>query len=328
MTSQHKRAKRPRNGAEPAQLPEVDVYTDGGCDPNPGPGGWAAILLYGSRCKELCGNEAHTTNNRMELTAAIEALRHLRHKARVTIHTDSQYLRRGIQEWLPSWKARGWVRAGNRPLKNADLWRELDRQTQRHRVRWRWLRGHTGHPLNERADRLARKARYRLVGKRLGEASVSEKGSVRGRVMIFTGACSLGRQGPGGYAAVIVHNGREQIISGAWPVASSNAMHLQSVIAALCTLDRVSSVCIVTPSKYVIDGATHWLAQWERNGWRTRSGRRVEHMQLWRKLADVMGDHDILWRHAVRSEHRRHVQRAAQVARREAERLSRGKKRQ
>ena len=136
--------------------PFVTIYTDGACRGNPGPGGWGAILISGARERELCGGEYATTNNRMELMAAIQALEALNKPCRVELHTDSQYLRTGITEWLAGWKARGWRTAAKAPVKNEDLWRRLDEARARHQVDWRWVKGHNGHPLNERADALAR----------------------------------------------------------------------------------------------------------------------------------------------------------------------------
>ena len=138
-------------------LPRVEIYTDGACEGNPGPGGWAALLLSGSATKELSGGERETTNNRMELTAAARALEALNRPCQVDLYTDSAYLQRGVTEWMKGWKARGWQKKGG-GLKNVDLWQALDAAMARHQVRWHWLRGHAGHPLNERADRLARGA--------------------------------------------------------------------------------------------------------------------------------------------------------------------------
>ncbi len=138
-------------------LKEVTIFTDGGCLGNPGPGGWAAILRYGSKQRELSGGAPATTNNRMELQAAIESLSALKEPCQVTLHTDSQYLRQGITEWIQRWKARGWITSTRRPVKNADLWRQLDAATRRHHVVWKWLKGHAGHPENERCDVLAGK---------------------------------------------------------------------------------------------------------------------------------------------------------------------------
>ena len=134
---------------------KVEIYTDGACKGNPGPGGWGAVLFYKGAERELWGGEAETTNNRMELMAAIMALAALKRRCDVRIVTDSQYVMQGITEWMVNWKKRGWKTAAKQPVKNADLWQALDEQVNRHTVEWRWVRGHTGHPGNERADMLA-----------------------------------------------------------------------------------------------------------------------------------------------------------------------------
>ena len=135
--------------------PQVVIYTDGACKGNPGPGGWGAWLVAGSHEKELFGGERSTTNNRMELTAVIEALASLKRTCDVTIYTDSEYVRKGITEWLPGWKARGWKTADKKPVKNVELWQRLEALASLHHVRWRWVKGHAGDPGNERADALA-----------------------------------------------------------------------------------------------------------------------------------------------------------------------------
>jgi ribonuclease HI len=134
---------------------DVVIYTDGACKGNPGPGGWGALLISGEHRRELHGGEAHTTNNRMELTAAIKALAALKRACHVQLYTDSQYVRNGITEWLPQWKRRGWKTADRKPVKNADLWVALEAEIERHEVHWHWVKGHAGHPGNERADELA-----------------------------------------------------------------------------------------------------------------------------------------------------------------------------
>lgn len=137
-----------------ADFPEVTIYTDGACSGNPGPGGWAALLRFGAHQKEISGAEAHTTNNRMELMAAIESLALLKRACAVTIYTDSEYLKRGVTEWMPGWKRRGWKRKGGELL-NVDLWQKLDHLLQQHRVAWQWVKGHANHAENERVDALA-----------------------------------------------------------------------------------------------------------------------------------------------------------------------------
>ena len=143
----------------------VEIYTDGACKGNPGVGGWGALLGWNGRTRELCGGEAHTTNNRMEMTAVIRALEALTRKSRVRLHTDSKYVQQGINEWIHSWKKRGWRTADRKPVKNEDLWRRLDQLAGEHEIEWLWVRGHDGNPGNERADELAN----------LGVAQVSEE---------------------------------------------------------------------------------------------------------------------------------------------------------
>ena len=139
-------------------MTQVTIFTDGACEGNPGPGGWAAILVSGQHRREISGYAPQTTNNRMELQAALEAVRTLRQPCEVDLYTDSQYLRNGMEKWLAKWKRTGWRTAGKKPVKNADLWEQLDAAAQGHVVRWHWVRGHDGHPENERCDELANEA--------------------------------------------------------------------------------------------------------------------------------------------------------------------------
>ena len=152
MTTHSKAAAGPA-----IQRPQVTIYTDGACKGNPGPGGWGAWLATGGHEKDLCGGEKLTTNNRMELTAVIEALASLKRSCEVTIYTDSEYVRKGITEWIHGWKQRSWKTADRKPVKNAELWQRLDALRALHAVDWRWVKGHSGDPGNERADALANK---------------------------------------------------------------------------------------------------------------------------------------------------------------------------
>lgn len=148
----------------PATL--VDMYTDGACKGNPGVGGWGVLMRYGEHEKSLCGGEAETTNNRMELRAVIEGLKALKRPCKVRVHTDSQYVQKGITEWLANWKRRNWRSSTGQAVKNQDLWRELDEQVARHDTEWHWVKGHAGHPGNEAADRLANQGVARIAGRR------------------------------------------------------------------------------------------------------------------------------------------------------------------
>ncbi|MBB3060748.1 ribonuclease HI [Microbulbifer rhizosphaerae] len=145
-------------------MKQVTIYTDGACRGNPGPGGWGALLVHGDAERELFGGEKHTTNNRMELMAAIRALGALKQPCRVDLHTDSQYLRQGITSWIHNWKRNGWKTANKKPVKNADLWRQLEEGIAHHEVHWHWVKGHSGHPGNERADQLANRGIDELGG--------------------------------------------------------------------------------------------------------------------------------------------------------------------
>lgn len=152
-------------------MDKIDIFTDGACKGNPGPGGWGALLVMGQREKELFGGEPGTTNNRMELKAVIEALNTLTRPCEVIVHTDSQYVQKGISEWIHGWKARGWKTAAREPVKNVDLWQALDAAQARHKLEWRWVRGHNGHPGNERADALANRGVATAAGLRAEETN-------------------------------------------------------------------------------------------------------------------------------------------------------------
>lgn len=145
-------------------MKQVQVFTDGACSGNPGPGGWGAVLRFGDKERELCGGADNTTNNRMELTAAIEGLRALNEPCEVVLTTDSTYVKDGITRWLANWKKNGWKTAAKKAVKNQDLWQELDLQTSRHSVQWQWVKGHSGHPENERADALANQGMDKVKG--------------------------------------------------------------------------------------------------------------------------------------------------------------------
>lgn len=146
-------------------MKKIIVYTDGACSGNPGPGGWGALLMYGAHEKEIYGSDPHTTNNRMELLAAIEALRALSENCQIDLFTDSQYVKRGVTEWLEGWKAKGWKTAAKKPVKNADLWQMLDEEIAHHHISWHWVEGHAGDIGNERADMLAVKGRDEAMAK-------------------------------------------------------------------------------------------------------------------------------------------------------------------
>ena len=154
--------------------PKVLIYTDGACRGNPGPGGWGAVLMSGGHEKDICGGHPDTTNNRMELTAACEALESLKRPCKVELHTDSQYVKNGITQWLSTWKSKGWRTTSKGAVKNVDLWQRLDLARGRHEVAWRWVKGHAGHELNERADALARKGMLEMLGEWVEDGKIND----------------------------------------------------------------------------------------------------------------------------------------------------------
>lgn len=272
----------------------VKIYTDGGCAPNPGPGGWGVVLIFeGERIRELSGSADDTTNNRMELTAAVEALKTLDAQHDVQLFTDSTYVKQGITEWLPNWKQNGWRTQGRSAVKNADLWQELDRQADRHRISWQWVKGHAGHRWNERADELASAAIAR------SPLPLDDVDAVH----IFTGVVFANRSGIGAWAAILSFRDRERAVSAASTDTSANRLHLEAALGGLKALKRKVRVHVYTTSDYVKSGATLWVNGWKARGWKTRDGKEVKHHDLWSALDQRAGQHDVHW-HVVDRDHR------------------------
>ncbi|HLX09367.1 MAG TPA: ribonuclease HI [Thermoanaerobaculia bacterium] len=307
-------------------LTSVTIYTDGGADPNPGPGGWGALLIHpaSGTPRELRGGEPRTTNNRMELTAAIRALGALREPCRVELHTDSQYLRRGVTEWLPGWIARGWRRKDGE-LQNEDLWRELAAAIERHQIRWHWVKGHAGDRHNARADQLATIA---IREQRAAAAAAAGPGSARGAAGEAAGAppeyevylrVSMNPRG-GGWAALIRRGGagaaeataatgaegaggetalsEETVRSGGLPAgtaATSNALDLVAAAAVLEALPAGAAVAVHTGSDYLRLGASRWLEGWRQRGWKTKEGGPVLNRTLWERLATALAARRVTW---------------------------------
>lgn len=269
--------------------PRYRVYTDGGADPNPGPAGWAAILLdrtSGQR-QELSGGVARATNNRMELTAAIRALEALPEGATVAVHTDSIYLKKGITQWLPGWIARGWRRKGG-ALQNEDLWRELAALTESRRVSWHWVKGHAGHRENERADELATAEIRALKGRaRSRAAPVAADAQVFLRVS--------GRGAGGGWAAVVLRGGEEEIRKGSARGVSANELEVLAAAELLESLPDGTRVAFHTGSDYLRKGASEWLDGWRRRGWTTKTGSPVQNREAWQRLARSLDRRRVAW---------------------------------
>jgi ribonuclease HI len=273
--------------AEPS-LPRVTIYTDGGADPNPGTGGWAAILVDEATgaVRELSGGEPHTTNNRMELTAAIRGLEALKRPCRVELFTDSLYLKKGVTQWLPGWIARGWRRKEGE-LQNEDLWRRLAELVATHDVHWDWVKGHAGHRWNERADQLATAAiRARRGGTEAAPAA-------RPDAEVYLRISCSGRKG--GWAALVRTGTEEKILTGRREGVTSNQLDLLAALAALESLPEGTSVAVHTGSDYLRNGATGWLPAWKRRGWKTQEGNPVSNRDLWQRLDAAQSTRRVAW---------------------------------
>lgn len=273
--------------------PQITIYTDGSCNPNPGPGGWAAVLLSADqKPRELSGAQAQTTNNQMELRAALEALRALKRPHCVELYTDSQYLRQGIAEWLPHWEDRDWQTSGKVAVKNQDLWQALVEQVRRHEITWHWTQGHAGDRWNEHVDRLAR-AMIPVAALPLDDERA---------VHVFAAASYLGKEKKGGWAVLLRYCDQIKTLSGGETDTSINRLHIRSALEGLRALTRAVPVHLYTTSDYLKNGATAWTHSWAADGWRTRDGSPVKHRELWEALADLSGRYEITW-HVVDAQH-------------------------
>ncbi len=266
----------------------VTIFTDGGADPNPGIGGWAAILRAGNHEKVLSGAEDYTTNNRMELQAAISALKALNRPSEVDFHTDSKYVQLGITEHVEKWEASGWKRKG-KEIPNVDLWQELWKAVEQHNISWHWVRGHSGNALNERVDRLARQARI----------SISPKAIMPGGIIrIYSRGACKGNPGPGGWGVVIEAGEDTEQYSGAEKRTTNNRMELVGVIEGLQLVDAEVPVQVITTSDYVFQGATRWIHGWRKRNWRKKDGKTISNIDLWQALNQLLGEREIWWAQA------------------------------
>lgn len=270
--------------------PRFEIYTDGGADPNPGPGGWGAVVIdrESGATRELSGNEARSTNNRMELSAAIGALESLPPGAAAEIHTDSIYLQKGVTQWLPGWIRRGWKRKGGE-LQNKDLWQRLAALIGERPLRWHWLKGHAGHRHNERADRLASAAiRGRRQASRPAPAAVPE---VEAELYVKV-------SGGGGWAVLVRRDGEQEMLRGSLPGASSNELDLTAAAEALAAQPVGAAVAVYIGSDYLRNGATRWLPGWRSGGWKTKAGSPVQNRAAWERLERAMAPREVYWRRA------------------------------
>jgi len=265
---------------------KVTIYTDGGADPNPGPGGWAAILIHeaSSTTKELSGGEPNTTNNRMELMAAIRGLEALTKDCYVTLFTDSEYLQKGITEWIDAWVKKGWFR-GKKEVKNADLWKRLAELREQHNITFEWVKGHAGNRYNERADALA--------SEQIGIQYQTYKQLHPADVEIILHVACLGNKG--GWAALLRHGDSDRIISGRMPDTTSNRVDIIAATEALKLTPDGVTARIYTASDYLRNGATTWLPQWKESHWLTKCDNTVKNRNLWEKLDHLLESRQVDW---------------------------------
>jgi len=277
---------------EPSTPVRITIYTDGGADPNPGTGGWAAILVDEAtgKLKELSGGEPRTTNNRMELTAAIRGLEALKLPCKVKLYTDSQYLKKGVTEWLPGWIARGWKRKEG-VLQNEDLWRRLAELIKEHEIHWGWVKGHAGHRWNEKADQLATAAIRAQRG--ADKASAPATPAVKPDVDVFLRISCAGRKG--GWAALLRNVDGEQVVTGNKAGVTPNQVDLLAAIDALDRLPPGITVAVHTGSDYLRNGAASWISGWKKRGWKTQEGQPVSNRDLWQRLDEAMSRRRVHW---------------------------------
>lgn len=265
---------------------KVVIYSDGGADPNPGIGGWAALLSYGDHEKALSGNDPKTTNNRMELQAAISALRALKRPCQIEFHTDSQYVRRGITEGVEKWAAAGWKTKNGRPVPNADLWQELRELVERHEINWHWVQGHSGDASNERVDQLAREARLRITPRVDLNADVPR---------LYLRVSCKGNPGPGAWAVALESGDEWETLTGVERSTTNNRMELTAALQGLQLLAPGSRVQLFTTSDYLYQGATQWVRSWESRGWQKKDGQPVANADLWKALVDLTEQYQVEW---------------------------------
>lgn len=267
-------------------MSKVIIYSDGGADPNPGIGGWAAVLRYGEQEKVLTGNSPSATNNQMELQAAIAALQALKRPSSVEFYTDSEYLRKGVTEWMAGWEQKGWLRKGE-PIPNVDLWKTLSQLVKQHDIEWHWVRGHTGNPLNERVDQLARQARLAIT---------PTPTAFENAVQLHLKASCKGNPGPGSWLVRLEQNGEVQEFSGVVEEnTTNNRMEITAAIEGLLLLPPGTAVLIFTTSDYLFQGATQWIHGWRKRGWQKKEGEPVANADLWQALDHLLKQYQVRW---------------------------------
>ncbi len=267
---------------------QVIIYTDGGAESNPGQGGWGAVLIdpQSGREWELSGGESESTNNRMELTAAIESLASLRGRHQVALYTDSKYLQNGVTRWMKGWIARGWKRKDGQ-LANVDLWKNLANLLTLHDISWHWVKGHAGQIYNERADALA----SAQISQNRPRVTYEHRPPAEHEVFLK----GVRPQGRAGWAALIRQGGNERTLQGSIPGATVNLLEILAAAISLENLPLGTTVAVYSASDYLRHGASKWLKGWRLKGWRTQSGSSVKNRDAWIRLETAMEPRKVFW---------------------------------
>ena len=295
---------------------DLVMYTDGACSPNPGPGGWGAVILAdGDVVSELSGSAAQSTNNRMELRAAVEALKSVKHPSRIGLFTDSAYLKNGITDWINTWQNNNWRTAAGADVKNSDLWRELLVQIDRHTIDWHWVRGHGDDRWNNRADELAVAARKEQQGKETGPLRVEATADADDHIHLFTGVTCRHRAGVGAWAVILTWRDHVKILGERVVSMTANQLYLKAVISGLKSIKKGLPVDVHTHSGYLYDGATTWLEGWRNRNWTTREGSPVSNRSLWQELDALIGRYRVQFHLEQRENPRCHQLEAKELAR-------------
>jgi ribonuclease HI len=274
----------------------VQIYTDGACQSNPGPGGWGAIILYPDKSPlKINGGEKSTTNNQMELTAVIKALESIAHsKDKIVIYTDSKYVKEGITNWLDKWKQKNWKTSLNTPVKNKLLWQSLDFCTKERDIQWKWVKGHAGNKWNEIADQLAREAVPNVkiqAEEKVDKLPIDDPDAIH----LFIAIAFSSKKKEGAWAAYLRYKTHTKNVSGKVENASSNQIHICSAIGGLKLIKKKFPIHVYTLSDYLKDGASIWIRNWHRNNWKTKEGEPVKHKGLWISLQQLTQGHRIMW---------------------------------
>jgi len=254
---------------------EYMIYTDGACSPNPGPGGWGAVIIGPDEtAQEISGSAQHTTNNRMELSAAIESLKHLPDTCAVSIFSDSKYLQQGITLWFEKWLKSNWQTMAGSDVQNKDLWKELIRAAKKHKIKWNWVKGHANNTFNNKADELARKAVPRE------SLPLTDDDSIH----LYTSVSYSTQSKKGGWAVILRYREKRKVLSGTVEQTTPNRMHIHGTLAGLAAIRYALPVNVYTFSGYLRDGLRRWIDQWGQHDWLTREGLPVIHDDLWKQL--------------------------------------------